>query len=1381
MPIGQQQQQQQQPLDSNSDSTSRQQLQSVAPLGGTTGVNSLAPSLFDSILNGALTLGSDLNDGQQMSLGANQQASPSFKQEFRIITSNSHIQVLENGSMIIKDVELQDASRYSCQASNGIQPILSEVIDLQVLQPAQFDVNFETISVKRGSTVKFACSPRGDQPIRIEWFKEGSKLVRLDESQAPALASQSNKYTETVQVEQPNQISQSAGLTSRQQANATVTMVPTRRHQLVLVGGNGNHLGRSNQNANEPVDPAVDFAAGMVASELLISSADRSDTGAFVCLARNSFGKDELTYKLIVQEPPDAPNNLQLQSVQANSLKLLWQSPFDGNLAIGHFVIEYKQIDSQSVNSLVVDQSGASGGGSSRVASQSGSEANDWMRLVVSNDQATRHMSLEPKSYVFGQQQTASATISSPVITMHNVVLKHLNPKSTYQIRVAAVNPLGQGLFSPIQLISTAEEAPQTRPSDFRAQPISSSSIRLTWRAPLTLSADEPAPIRGYHVSYRHAATASDMATSLGTTITPNANWLSTLSISASNYTATTGPDSGDQSSSVATQSGASRIKSQPTMVSYELVLTGLTKNAKYEIRLQPFNSMGLGPASEIVGHTLRFDRPNQPQLRLVEARKQSLELKWSMPTMNGPESGQIELLGFSLYYKCEYDDWQEIQLALIYHYVIENLRCGNKYQIYLSAFNSVGRSDPSDVLPVRTEGSTPIAPDKASFFKPNITEVVLDMSRWSSGGCSITSFMIQFKRLHDTNWFILSEAAAPFTQADRITIPDLTPATWYKLLVTALNEAGSTNAEYVFGTLALDGQQLEMPSYLLEHQQHASQQADLKQPIKTLSLLYSGFIQLFGGNSKTHHHHHQQQDNQLLLPLSCILLLLVTSLASYLYYNRATSKAASLTHKQKCHGNQTTGNEGTPNGYRNATGTNHQLRSIATPAHLQLMDRHLLHAHCNGASNCLTSSDTSSSSSSASMSHHHGQHFHQHATLSRSANDSEKQLIQTNSLSVASKSKLLPLDASSNSGSILKRNSFDQFTTSHSSPQSCMERELQQQQQQQGTMLSSANFVLESFLDQRVPPLAINADQTQTSSFVCPVSAATLQHNYQNQLPKADDLNNVRVATMKVLPRSQQRANDSTRSNNSYCLEGPGSSSMSSSGLGSVVTSSSGQSKNYQIFDQLQQQNQQQIDDFDVANCEIQQNQWAQLLAEQRASLPTQQHGLELIDDCNLAVERRSVLPSSTSFASAVELISKQQRQLQSDEPIYQRLDKFKVCALPTCRQFATLNPHFAMKRHEDYTKHQQPNYSLDDQLIGPPYDPSMGTGNTSSTLYFSRQAQPQHPPPPPDPIDFPCNLEQINEQQAPGDLIRVDPCANECQDSSNYGRVANQEEYAQ
>lgn len=82
----------------------------------------------DSFLETALAPFATASVNQQ-----HQQQQAPVKYEFRIITSNSHIQIIDNGSMIIKSVEQSDATRYVCQASNGINPSLSEVIELQVL------------------------------------------------------------------------------------------------------------------------------------------------------------------------------------------------------------------------------------------------------------------------------------------------------------------------------------------------------------------------------------------------------------------------------------------------------------------------------------------------------------------------------------------------------------------------------------------------------------------------------------------------------------------------------------------------------------------------------------------------------------------------------------------------------------------------------------------------------------------------------------------------------------------------------------------------------------------------------------------------------------------------------------------------------------------------------------------------------------------------------------------------------------------------------------------------------------------------------------------------------------------------------------------------
>lgn len=40
--------------------------------------------------------------------------------------------VLENGSLVIRDVEKQDAGLYLCEASNGVGASLAEVVKLSV-------------------------------------------------------------------------------------------------------------------------------------------------------------------------------------------------------------------------------------------------------------------------------------------------------------------------------------------------------------------------------------------------------------------------------------------------------------------------------------------------------------------------------------------------------------------------------------------------------------------------------------------------------------------------------------------------------------------------------------------------------------------------------------------------------------------------------------------------------------------------------------------------------------------------------------------------------------------------------------------------------------------------------------------------------------------------------------------------------------------------------------------------------------------------------------------------------------------------------------------------------------------------------------------------
>lgn len=85
-----------------------------------------------------------------------------------------------------------------------------------------------------------------------------------------------------------------------------------------------------------------------------------------------------------------------------------------------------------------------------------------------------------------------------------------------------------------------------------------------------------------------------------------------------------------------------------------------------------------------------------------------------------------------------------------------------------------------------------------------NSTFVTLRLDAWHSGGCPISYFEVKHKLLSDAEWFLVSNNVLPET--GKLLLSELLPGTWYNLMISAQNDAGSTDAEYVFATLTLFG-----------------------------------------------------------------------------------------------------------------------------------------------------------------------------------------------------------------------------------------------------------------------------------------------------------------------------------------------------------------------------------------------------------------------------------------------------------------------------------------------------------------------------------------------------------------------------------------------
>ena len=57
--------------------------------------------------------------------------------------------------------------------------------------------------------------------------------------------------------------------------------------------------------------------------------------------------------------------------------------------------------------------------------------------------------------------------------------------------------------------------------------------------------------------------------------------------------------------------------------------------------------------------------------------------------------------------YKRDHGDWEEIQIdSKTDTYLLRNLWCGTKYQLYMTAYNKIGTGLPCDIVTAYTKGS---------------------------------------------------------------------------------------------------------------------------------------------------------------------------------------------------------------------------------------------------------------------------------------------------------------------------------------------------------------------------------------------------------------------------------------------------------------------------------------------------------------------------------------------------------------------------------------------------------------------------------------------------------------------------------------------------
>ena len=159
---------------------------------------------------------------------------------------------------------------------------------------------------------------------------------------------------------------------------------------------------------------------------------------------------------LIVQEVPEQPKNLRINSQQSRSLQLTWSQPFAGNSPIEEYNIQYKPI----------------------------------------ND-------------IWQNAERISVTGSQSVVNING-----LHPATAYHIRMAAENKLGSSEFSEMVQVTTLEEVPSGPPQNIRGEAKTSTEMFLLWDAPD--KNEWNGLLLGYYVGYQVASPGDEVGPTQG-------------------------------------------------------------------------------------------------------------------------------------------------------------------------------------------------------------------------------------------------------------------------------------------------------------------------------------------------------------------------------------------------------------------------------------------------------------------------------------------------------------------------------------------------------------------------------------------------------------------------------------------------------------------------------------------------------------------------------------------------------------------------------------------------------------------------------------------------------------------------------------------------
>ncbi|NWQ60261.1 CNTN4 protein, partial [Neopipo cinnamomea] len=503
----------------------------------------------------------------------------SWKKGKDILRENERITILDDGSLRIVNVTKSDAGSYTCVATNHFGTA-SSTGSLVVKDPTRVMVSPFSMDVTVGESIVLPCQVSHDHSLDImfTWSFNG---------------------------------------------------------HLIDFEKDGDHFERVGGQDS--------------AGDLMIRSIQLKHAGKYVCMVQTSVDKLSAAADLIVRGPPGPPEAVTIDEVTDTTAQLSWRPGADNHSPVTMYVVQARtpfSVGWQAVSTVpeVID-------GRTFTATVVG--LNPWVeyefRVVAANligigepsrpSEKRRTEEALPEvtpanvsggggskselvitwetvpeelqngggfGYVvafrpFGTVSWMQTVVASPDAARYVFRNETLPPFSPYEVKVGVYNNKGEGSFSPVTVVYSAEEEPTRAPTTVLARSLSASDVEVSWAPPW--ESQHKGRIQGYEVRcWRH-----------------------------------------DEK-----EENAKRIRTVGNQTSTKV--SNLRGNALYHLAVRAYNTAGTGPSSAPVNVTTRKPPPSQPPGNIMwNSSDSKIILNWDQVKALDNES---EVRGYKVLYR---------------------------------------------------------------------------------------------------------------------------------------------------------------------------------------------------------------------------------------------------------------------------------------------------------------------------------------------------------------------------------------------------------------------------------------------------------------------------------------------------------------------------------------------------------------------------------------------------------------------------------------------------------------------------------------------------------------------------------------------------------